>query len=103
LGHRKGTYGVATIFPVSKRPPANVYPWDRGTTLQARVVEHYRQPFEAVLQSPDAHSQLGEFDLELSLCQLVGPLVFAWMIGLFVIDHQDCARIVDDFLAAHRK
>jgi hypothetical protein len=24
------------------------------------------------------------------------------MIGLRVIDHQDCARIVDDFLAAHR-
>ena len=53
-------------------------PWDSTTTLQARVVEHYRQPFEAVLQSPDAHSQLGQFDLELSLCQLVGPLVFAW-------------------------
>ena len=77
--------------------------WQRcKSTLQTRVVEHYRQPFEAVLQSPDAHSQLGQFDLELSLCQLVGPLVFAWMIGLFVIDHQDCARIVDDFLAAHQ-
>jgi hypothetical protein len=24
------------------------------------------------------------------------------MIGVRVIDHQDCARIVDDFLAAHR-
>jgi hypothetical protein len=28
---------------------------------------------------------------------------FAWMIGLRVIDRQDCTRIVDDFLAAHRK
>jgi hypothetical protein len=66
-------------------------------------VEHYRQPFEAILQSPDAHTQLDELDLELAVCQLVGPLLFAWMIGLRVIDHQDCARIVDDFLAAHRK
>jgi TetR/AcrR family transcriptional regulator, regulator of autoinduction and epiphytic fitness len=77
--------------------------WQRCKgTLQARVVEHYRQPFEAILQSPDAHTQLDEFDLELAVCQLVGPLLFAWMIGLCVIDHQDCVRIVDDFLAAHR-
>src|SRR6201997_2203265 len=77
--------------------------WQRCKgTLQARIVEHYRQPFEAVLQSPDADTQLDEFDLELALCQLVGPLLFAWMIGLRVVDHQDCARIVDDFLAAHR-
>jgi AcrR family transcriptional regulator len=77
--------------------------WQRCKgALQARVVEHYRQPFEAILQSPDAHTQLDELDLELAVCQLVGPLLFAWMIGLRVIDHQDCARIVDDFLAAHR-
>ena len=77
--------------------------WQRCKgTLQARIVEHYRQPFEAVLQSPDADIQLNEFDLELAVCQLVGPLLFAWMIGLRVVDHQDCARIVDDFLAAHR-
>ena len=50
--------------------------WQRCKgTLQARVVEHYRQPFEAVLQSPDAHTQLDEFDLELAVCQLVGPLL----------------------------
>jgi TetR/AcrR family transcriptional regulator, regulator of autoinduction and epiphytic fitness len=81
----------------------DAHDWQRCKgTLQARVVEHYRQPFEAILQSPDARTQLGEFDLELAVCQLVGPLLFAWMIGLRVIDHQDCARIVDDFLAAHR-
>jgi TetR/AcrR family transcriptional regulator, regulator of autoinduction and epiphytic fitness len=81
----------------------DAHDWQRCRgTLQARVVEHYRQPFEAILQSPDAHTQLDEFDLELAVCQLVGPLLFAWMIGLRVVDHQDCARIVDDFLAAHR-
>jgi len=78
--------------------------WQRcKSTLQTRVVEHYRQPFEAILQSPDAHTQLDEFDLELAVCQLVGPLLFAWMIGLRVVDHRDCARVVDDFLAAHRR
>src|ERR1700758_2742107 len=77
--------------------------WQRCKgSLQARVVEHYRQPFESILQSPDADTQLDEFDLELAVCQLAGPLLFAWMIGLRVIDHRDCARIVDDFLAAHR-
>ena len=77
--------------------------WQRCKgTLQARIVEHYRQPFEAVLQSPDADTQLDEFDLELAVCQLSGPLLFAWMVGLRVIRHEDCVRIVDDFLNGHR-
>ena len=74
-----------------------------NSMLQARVVDHYIQPLEAILQSPEAHDQLDEFDLELAVCQLSGPLLFAWMGGLRVIDHQDCARIVDDFLAGHRR
>src|SRR6202011_4437674 len=74
-----------------------------NSALQARVVDHYIQPLEAILQSPEAHAELGEFDLERAVCQLMGPLLFAWMIGLRVIDHQDCARIVDDFLAGHRR
>src|SRR6201987_6084537 len=73
-----------------------------NTALQGRVVEHYIQPLEAILQSPEAHHQLDEFDLELAVCQLSGPLLFAWMVGLRVIDHHDCARIVDDFLAGNR-
>jgi hypothetical protein len=43
-----------------------------------------------------------DMDIELAVCQLVGPLLFAWMIGLRFIDHQDCLGIVDDFLIAHR-
>ena len=74
-----------------------------NSMLQARVIDHHIQPLEAILQSPEAHAQLDEFDLELAVCQLAGPLLFAWMIGLRVIDHQDCARIVDDFLAGHRR
>jgi len=74
-----------------------------NSALQARVVDHYIQPFETILLSPEARDELDEFDLELAVCQLMGPLLFAWMIGLRVIDHEDCARIVDDFLAAHRR
>jgi AcrR family transcriptional regulator len=74
-----------------------------NSALQARVVEHYIQPLEAILQSPEARDQLDEFDLELAVCQLAGPMLFAWMTGLRVIDHQDCVRVVDDFLAGHRR
>ena len=74
-----------------------------NSALQARVVDHYIQPLRTILQSPDARTQLGDLDLELAVCQLVGPLLFAWMIGLRFIDHQDCVRIVDDFLVAHRR
>ena len=74
-----------------------------NSALQARVVEHYIQPLEAILQSPEAHDQLDELDLELAVCQLAGPLLVSWMIGLRHIDQQDCARIVDDFLAGHRR
>lgn len=70
-------------------------------SLRDRVIDQYRQPFDALLQSPEADAELGEIDLELVLCQLIGPLAFARMTGLRTITHHDCARIVDDFLAAH--
>ncbi|WIM85918.1 TetR/AcrR family transcriptional regulator [Candidatus Mycobacterium wuenschmannii] len=71
--------------------------------LRARVIDQYRKPFDALLQSPDAQTQLGDFNLELVLCQLVGPLAFARMTGFHTITHDDCAQIVDDFLTAHRR
>src|ERR1700747_3411056 len=74
-----------------------------SSALQARIVDHYIQPLEAILQSPEAHDQLDELDLELAVCQLAGPLLVSWMIGLRHIDQQDCARIVDDFLAGHQR
>lgn len=54
---------------------------DRHTSgaLRARVVDQYRQPFDAILTSPKAQAQLDDFDRELALCQLVGPLAFARM------------------------
>src|SRR5246500_5054545 len=53
-----------------------------NSALQARVVEHYIQPLEAILQSPEARDPLDEFDLDLAVCQLMGPLLLAWMAGL---------------------
>lgn len=76
---------------------------DSTGSLRAHVVDQYRKPFDAILQSREARDELDAFDLELALCQLVGPLAFARMTGLRDITAQDCVRIVDDFLAAHRR
>ncbi|KUI00811.1 TetR family transcriptional regulator [Mycolicibacterium acapulense] len=70
--------------------------------LRTRVIDQYRQPFDALLQSAQARAELEDFDVELALCQLVGPLAFARMTGLRNMTHHDCTQIVDDFLAAHR-
>jgi TetR/AcrR family transcriptional regulator of autoinduction and epiphytic fitness len=71
--------------------------------LRTRVVDQYRQPFDAILQSPQARDELDDFDLELAMCQLVGPLAFARMTGLHATTRDHCIRIVDDFLKAHHR
>ncbi|KLI10017.1 TetR/AcrR family transcriptional regulator [Mycolicibacterium senegalense] len=71
-----------------------------ASMLRTRVIEQYRRPFDEILHSPETFDQLGELDIELALCQLVGPLVFARMTGLRAIGHHDCTRIVDDFITA---
>ncbi|MFC8381174.1 TetR/AcrR family transcriptional regulator [Nocardia sp. NPDC057272] len=73
------------------------------SSLRQRIIDHYRVPFDQVLDTPEAHRQLGEFDTYFVLSQLLGPLVFAKLIGLRTSTPQDCARIVDDFLAARTK
>jgi AcrR family transcriptional regulator len=70
--------------------------------LRTRVIDQYRQPFDALLQREKVRAELDDFDLELALCQLVGPLAFARMTGFRAMTHDDCERIVDDFLRAHR-
>lgn len=76
--------------------------YDRNT-LRTRIIDHYRQPFNSLLEGPEARADLDDFDLELILCQLIGPVAFARLTGLRAIDRQDCERIVDDFLVAHRR
>lgn len=78
-------------------------PADRTTltTLRERVVTQYREPFDAILATEEAHREIADLDDRLALTQLVGPIVFARLTGLTVITAEDCVRIVDDFLAAH--
>jgi hypothetical protein len=71
-------------------------------SLRARVIGQYRQPFDELLDSPEARSELGDFDLTLALAQLLGPLLFGVMTGIRVIDRDDCVRIVNDFFATHQ-
>lgn len=73
------------------------------STLRTKVVDQYRQPFDAILQSLQARDELDDFDVELAMCQLVGPLAFARMTGLHAMSQYHCERIVDDFLQAHRR
>ena len=97
---------VTTLAWLSLGPTGSTNEADERHTsgaLRARVVDQYRQPFDAILTSPRAQAELDDFDRELALCQLVGPLAFARMTGIRTITHNDCANIVDDFLAAHRK
>ncbi len=71
--------------------------------LRARVVDQYRQPFDAILTNAEARTELGSIDCELAICQLVGPLVFARMTGLRTITRDDCTTLIDNFLAVHRQ
>ncbi|AYE98119.1 TetR/AcrR family transcriptional regulator [Mycobacterium kansasii] len=70
--------------------------------LRARVVAHYRQPFAELLQSPAA-AELDDFDVDLAMCQLVGPIAFARLTGLRAINREDCEHLIDDFLNAHAR
>ncbi len=71
--------------------------------LRTRVVDQYRQPFDAILQSPRARAELDDFDVELAMCQLIGPLAFARMTGLHATTRDHCEHIVEDFLKAHSR
>jgi len=74
---------------------------DTASTLRALRPQKYREPFDALLQSSEARDTLDDVDPDLMFCQLVGPLVFARITGVRDMTQQDCARIIDDFLAAH--
>lgn len=72
------------------------------TSLRTRVIEQYRHPFDQILTSPQARTMLGELDTTFAILELIGPIVFARLTGLRTIDHDDCTRLVDNFLTTHR-
>ncbi len=69
-------------------------------SLREHVVVQYRAAFDRVLGTDEARALLGEFDYDLALAQLVGPLVFTRLATLAPLGPDACVRIVDDFLAA---
>ncbi|MFC9982929.1 TetR/AcrR family transcriptional regulator [Gordonia sp. UCD-TK1] len=71
--------------------------------LRMRVVNQYREPFDRVLTSSAAAAELDDPDLTMAITQLAGPLVFAKLTGIRAMDVADLERLVDDFLAAHRR
>jgi len=71
-------------------------------SLRARVIEQYRRSLDQILTAPDARTVLGEIDTTFALIELLGPIVFAHLTGLRTIDHDDCTRLVDNFLTTHR-
>ncbi|MQY25711.1 TetR/AcrR family transcriptional regulator [Nocardia aurantia] len=71
-------------------------------SLRASVIEHYRVPFDRVLETPSARAELGDHDRIFVFAQLLGPIIFMKLTGLRTVTPEDCARIVRDFLAAQR-
>ncbi|NNH73169.1 TetR/AcrR family transcriptional regulator [Nocardia uniformis] len=72
------------------------------TSLRDRVIEQYREPFDELLDTDEAHAALGDYDTNFALAQLIGPIVFAKLTGLRTFTRDDCAHLVDDFLHARR-
>ncbi|MEU5841646.1 TetR/AcrR family transcriptional regulator [Rhodococcus sp. NPDC047139] len=71
-------------------------------SLREILVDRYRSSFDRVLATADARSELGEFDYDLALVQLLGPIVFNRLATLAPLDRRACEHIVDDFIAARR-
>jgi hypothetical protein len=88
---------MGSITPDPGAPP------DSGavTSLRAQVIRRYREPFDHILTSPEARAHLGDLDTSFAIIQLLGPIVFARQTALYSIHHDDCARLVDDFLTPH--
>ncbi|WP_307817772.1 TetR/AcrR family transcriptional regulator [Nocardia acididurans] len=81
------------------------HPTDQSRTvadLRERVIEHYREPFDRLLDEAEIHEELGDFDTGLAMAQLVGPMVFAKLAGLPSITRTECAQLADDWLTARR-
>ena len=72
-------------------------------SLRTRVIEHYRRPFDQILESAEGRAELGEPDPALVVAQLLGPILFLRLTGLRPVAPADCERVVDDFLAARSR
>jgi AcrR family transcriptional regulator len=73
------------------------------TTLRERIAAQYAAPFDAVFDSPEAATELGEVDRSRAIALLIGPLVLGRLSTLPDFDYRECAHAaVDGFLHIQR-
>ncbi|MFF0491949.1 TetR/AcrR family transcriptional regulator [Nocardia sp. NPDC003482] len=72
----------------------------RVGSLRHRLIENYRRPFDELFDTPEGRALLGDRDLQWVLVQLIGPIAFLRLSGIGRATRADCARFVDDLLAA---
>lgn len=90
------TASSADASPAATSTPAT-------QALRARLISHYRQPFDSILNSAEGRAKLGELDVTLAVAQLLGPIIFLQLSGQRPTTFADCENIVDNFLTAHTK
>lgn len=71
-------------------------------TLRETIAEQYRVAFDKVLRTPEARAEWGDFDYDIAVAQLIGPIVFTRLATLTPLGRSACERIVDDFIAARK-
>lgn len=89
-----------TASGLSGEPPADAGERGRLDGLRRHIVDRYRRPFHPVL-ADCLPGRPREADFDLAAAQLIGPLLFNALITKRPNDSRFCARLVDDFLAAH--
>ena len=73
-------------------------------TLRERVAQQYSAPFDAIFDSPQAKTELGDVDRAQAIALLLGPILLGKLSTLAEFDYRDCARAaVAGFLATHVK
>lgn len=89
---------------ITPTPSGTAHDRPRLHTLRRRIIEQYRQPFDAVLTSDTAHNTLHPgTDTTAALPQLIGPLIFNRLVTGTPNDEQFCTHLVDDFLTSHTR
>lgn len=69
-------------------------------SLRQRVIDQHRRPFDDLLASDEGRAVFDGRDPNSIAAQLIGPIIFPRLTGVGEATSADCARIVDDLLAA---
>lgn len=89
---------------LSTDTPADADEQTQLGALREHIIDSYRRPFNAVLvECLENDGPPSERDVEFATAQLIGPLLFNVLVTGRRNDTDFCTRIVDDFLAIHRR